>query len=267
MNLCNGPENYSVGKLIFNTEHFRLYICKVEKTGKNCLLQISSDVEHNGKIELAAFVLGQLRHYSDSIETEYALTHPNEKVNYDRLFPTVYASFISKEQGERRVNILHFKDMDDIFSLVPLTNLLEKDKLRISLETSGWILGRLLKLLSFVHECGYSIEISGDNVLIVPDNHYVVVPDWSKVLVHGKSVPRQIQSSNVRSAAMAVFTAIGGNSDGSYAYSETNDYIKYIGGLAIDGEAPAIKAHQDFYEIAHQVFGKKFFPFQAFPIN
>lgn len=265
MYVNDGKTSYQIGKLVAETDRYRLYLCKSDIGSHLC--QVATTIEVSGKLDLAVYVLGNLLERSEYYESVYSEKHPGKKLNYDRLFPTVTSSFASKDQGERRINILSFKDIDDIEKTVPLSSLLQKDKLRISLESSAYIMGRLLKLLGIVHDCCFAINITGSNILIQPDNHSVVVLDWSSTTSYPDKVPEGIVRENIKSAANAILDAIANYQDNPEICDRAESYVEYLRTLSVNGNKSADKAHFEFYEIAHKAFGRKFYEFQTFSIS
>lgn len=265
MILTHGPIQYEIDRIIANSNSCRFYICRCDS--KQYLLQIASSIENNGGLDRAAYILKELKDVSDFYETEYSKICPDKKLSYDHLFPKLIDSFISSEQGERRINILELADIDIIEEIIPLSNLLIKDKMRISLETSGWIFGRLLKLLDFIHSQNIPIDIHGHNILIVPEKHRTIILDWSEARIYQGEITDEICKNNISRAAMTIFTAIGGDAKtGIYPYDTHNVYVDFIWKLTEPIIADAGIIHQQFYKIVDNTFGKVFYPFGAFPL-
>ena len=251
------------------TATYRVYICKDHATGQQYLLQVATAVEHNGGLERAAFVLKELKQASDLIEAEHAKSDPKHLLNYDRLFPEVVAGFTSDEQGKRRVNILSLKDIDTVTKMVPLSNLIARDHRRVNLESGAWIMGRLLKLLSFAHSQGVAVRmLQGNNVLIEPKNHFVVVFDWSSAYTYQEDVPSENRKDDIAGAAKAVFAAIGGNPDTlDFPYDlDDRRYIELLQRFARRREGNAEEAHRSFYELLDELFGRGYRPFKTLPL-
>lgn len=270
MILTHGTTQYEVERRpVAETAKYRVYICKDRATDRQYLLQIASETKYNGDIDRAAFVLRELKRTSDLIEAEYAKTNPEKKLNYDLLFPGVVDSFISDDQGRRRINILSLKGVAGIRKMIPLSNLANRDRLRINLPTSAWIMGRLLKLLGFTHSQGIAVRaLQGNNVLIEPDNHFMVVFDWSSAHTYQQDVPRSARQDDIARAAQAVFAAIGGNPDtADFPYNlEDGRYVKLLERFTRGKESNADKAHANFYELVDEVFGRGFRPFKTLPL-
>ena len=109
-------------------------------------------------------------------------------------------------------------------------------------------MGKLLKIISFAHDNNYTIgNISGNNVLIEPDKHYVIVFNWSMAEFHHDKVPASDQRREIQAAANLAIKLLGD------ALDKTCDadlpYVHYLRSLVMDGEYSAREAHRTFYEI------------------
>jgi hypothetical protein len=259
---------YRVVRLAAEAAQYRVYVCEDVGTGRQHLLQIATELEFNGGLERAAYVLRELKQASDLFEAEYARHSGNGRLHYDRLFPEVVASFVSDEQGKRRMNILTLTDVEVPTDMVPLSNLRARDKVRIDLESSAWIMGRLLKLLGFTHQLGFAVRVlSGNNVLIDPRCHFAVVFDWSTAYAYQQAVPEKDRKKDIADAARAVFKSIGGNSRTlKYSYDDTHPYVDLLRQFARRREGDADKAHHEFYELVDGLFGRGFRPFKTLPL-
>ena len=270
MILTHDTDQYLVTSLVAEAATYRVYICEDATTQQQYLLQIASETEHNGGLDRAAFVLHRLKQVSDSYEAENA-AHNADRLHYDRLFPGVVRSFISDEQGGRRINILALKDVDTVTEMVPLSNLQDKDQLRIDPPSSAWIMGRLLKLLSLTHSEGISFQtLAANNVLVNPSRHFVVVLDWSTVrLAQSGEASRADRTNDVARAAHAVLVAIGANHvTGAFPYGNATHetYARLLWEIASSTVSSAERAHSQFYELVDALYGKKFIPFTTMPL-
>lgn len=271
MILESGSSQYQLGQKVAATSTYRTYICKEVSSGRQCLLLVAAEVGDNGGLDRATFVLRTLAQTALEYEEEYAKVNPGKKtLGYDQLFPEVVDSFVPTDQGGRRVNILAFRGVESVTVMAPLSNLAQKDRLRVDLATSAWIMGRLLKLLQFAHEQGISIHmLSANNILIDPTVHRAVVFDWSHSTMHQAEVPLTDRKDDIAQAAKTVLGAIGGSiRDGTYPYPVGDErlYIEFLWGLASRREGNALHAHGKFYELTDSVFGRGFKPFQTLPL-
>lgn len=264
--------SYEVGKQVAKTNKSNLYLCAQTETGHSCLLQIATTSVLNDHLARAAFILQELKRHSDGLEEEYARVKPDPNIylNYDLSFPEVVDSFICKEQGNRQVNILAFRKVEDVSEMVPLLNITAKDKLRVDLRTSVWILGRILKLLDFIHSQGISAGIvDGTNICIHPDKRYAVLFDWSSGTIHeGEEVPTQTQEKEISAAAKAAITVLGGNPETGEIPDDDGcePYTDYLMHLARESELNAEIAHKLFYEAADRLWKREFWPFTTKPL-
>lgn len=272
--IVNGPNHYGVIKEVARSEYYHLYLCVQEDTKRECLLQIASVAEHNGKIQRAAYILTELARHADKLEAEYEKIRADPKIllNYKFGFPELVDSFIYQEQGGRQINILAFRNVDDVADMVPLINITDKDKLRIDLRTSAWIMGKILKLLDFIYSQGISIDFtSGDNILINVDKHYVVFFDWTKASWSEmlEIDPVKVQRNEIAQAAQAVVIALGGNVETGFFPEDGNkEYINYLLKLARgDTITDAKTAHKNFYEIVNRIWKREFHPFTVKPLG
>lgn len=264
---------YRIGEKVADADGYRTYLCVQKETARQCLLQISTTAEHNGRLGRAAYVLGELKRRSDELEEEYARVKTDQKIllNYDLGFPELLESFDCQEQGGRRINILAFRKVEDASKMVPVCNITAKDRLRVDLRTSVWIMGKLLKLLAFAHSEAISTNLlAGGNVLIEPDQHYVLIFDWSAAQLHQEMIPKEIRRQEISQAAKTIITVLGGDPEtgtipngGEEAFSRYTDYLLL---LAQGNESDASKAHAKFYEIADSFWKREFYPFTTKPL-
>jgi len=261
----NSSNSYSVGRKVAETDSYRLYLCIQNETGRQCLFQIAVSVEHNGGLERAAYILKKLQSRADDLEAEYARvkTDPNVFLNYGLGFPDLADSFISQEQGARRVNILAFRNVEEIGKMVPLDNIIEKDGMRVDLRTSAWIMGKLLKMLAFAHGEKISVGLlNGRNVIIEPNEHYVLIFDWSAARTHTEYVPLRSQLYDISQAAKAVVAVLGGDLEtGVFPDDDNSGYADYILGLARGKGNNAQKAHGEFYDLVDKLWKREYHPF------
>ncbi len=267
-----GPgTSYEVGKMVAETARYRLYLCRPEGATVDHLLQIASTTEYNGDLDRSAYILSRLLAEAEELEEGYAKVKKNPKhfVNYQLSFPEVIETFVSMDQGNRRVNILRFRGVDDVRNMVPLHNLVNKDQLKVDLKTSVWIMGKLLKVLAFAH--GTKIVVGNmtlGNIIVEPDQHYVVIFNWADAHVMPDSVPESLVREEVQAAALAAVEVAGGNlqdgipDDGS---AEFPAYGAHLLRLARVGDGDALRTHKKFYELVDSIWPRGFHKFTTLP--
>lgn len=273
MDIRNGQRHYEVGQPVGTAQDYKLYLCATEE-GRQCLLQICAAAENNSFLDRTAYVLRQLKLRADELEAEYAQVKedPDQLLNYDLQFPELVDSFICRKQGDRRINVLAFRNIEDVGKLVPIINITEKDRWRVDLRTSAWIMGKLLKLLAFAHGEGFAIgNLAGNNILIEPDQHYVVVFDWASAQICSDEIPIEIRRHDIAHAARSVVTVLGGSLKKGIpldpgGYEGFGRYDDLILRLARGSESNAKKAHSQFYELVEQLWKREYYPFTTLPL-
>lgn len=265
IDIKNGSCVYQVGNKVAETSNYRLYLCMQDGMGRQCLLQVATTVAHNGKLQRAAYILKELERRADDLEAKYARvkTDPNVLLNYGLGFPDLIDSFIYQEQGGRSINILAFRGVEDVTKMVPLINITEKDGLRVDLRTSAWIMGKLLKLLVFAHNEGVSVRLlNGNNIVIEPDEHYVVIFDWSCAQTYPEAVPKEIQRQEISQAAQAIVAVLGGDlKTGVFPDDSNKTYTDYILRMARGEKNNAGKTHKEFYALIDELWEREYYPF------
>lgn len=274
MILENGPHRYDIGDCVARMAAFRLYLCSVQgESEPGCLMQIATTVEQNGLLDRAAYMLHLLLEQAEQIELEYVAvrTDPKDKLHYDSCFPQALDSFVAPNQGGRRVNILGFRKITDVRSLVPLSNVIRRDHRRVDLRTSVWIMGRLLKLMTFVHGEGITIgNLKADNILIEPERHRVVVFDWSTARQHPDGVLSADVRADITQAAHAVIEVLGGSEGTGIPHDGTDactPYSEHLMTLASQGARRTDVAHRAFYELVDGFWARGYYPFTTLPVH
>jgi len=237
--------------MVAKNSRYRLYNC-TDEDGRELLFQVAADSSHNGEISRNAWVLSRLAKRSDEIEAEYAATQTGADwvvpLNYKLGFPEVHDSFITQT---KQVNILGFRNVPSVKSMIPVIKIW-KDSLRVDLRTSAWMAGKLLKLLVFTHDHRFQVgdgQISGNNLLIEPDEHYILIFDWSKAVIHDGQVSAKVKRGEIKAAAQVIIEALGDDLERAQENEHDVTYTNYLRSLAVSGESDASKAHETFYRI------------------
>ncbi|MFA5069807.1 MAG: hypothetical protein WC528_00835 [Patescibacteria group bacterium] len=262
-------DNYVVGDQVADAGEYRLYLCKQEKTGRRCLLQIAAETSQNGPLSRSSYLLQELKRLADELEAEYekVRTDPKVLLNYGLGFPELVDSFSCQPQGGRWINILAFRKIEDVTKMVPLRNITVRDRRRVDLRTSAWILGKSLKLLVFAHSQGIAVgRLDDANILIEPDQHYVVFYDWSKAHLYPENVPAEIAGTEISQVAKAIITLLGGDLE-RRLFPDNNEYTAFLLDLADENLREAKRAHAKFYELIDGLWRREFYPFTSFPLN
>ncbi|HCC23096.1 TPA: hypothetical protein DF272_02865 [Candidatus Falkowbacteria bacterium] len=265
---------YEVAKLVGEDSHgrYRLYRCRVPGVDREYLLQIASEFKHNGSLDKAAFFLRELKRVADELEAEYNRLEPGKMLNYHLSFPELVDSFVCEEQGNRRVNVLAFRNVDVIKRLVPIANIVEIDALRCDLRSSAWVMGKLLKILVLTQSMKVVInQVNGANTLLDADQHYVVIFDWADSEIQSGEILAAVARREIGNAAFTVIDLLGGDyktrtfpedESESAAYAE---YTAFLLGMADGHHKDAAKAHRDFYAVVDKYWSREFYPFTTHP--
>jgi hypothetical protein len=257
------------------TSCFNFYICTTpEHPEQELVLKIATEVEYNNLLGQEVSRLHFLRGQAVDLEKEYLhISKEKEPVlNYQLGFPKVVDSFVSETQGGRRVAILGFDIANELGNLVPVLHVTTRDRVRVDPKTSAWILGKFLKLLVFFQSQNISVgQVSGGNMLIERDQHYLAFFDLSDAVFYPEGVPKEIFRNEISKIAQAVIVLLGGS--GASGKIPCDDqltdgrYEKILGRLAFGDYDDAAKAHEEFYQVMRALWGKKFHPYTTYLLN
>ncbi len=252
-----GEQNeYQVKEIVAENSQYTLRRC-IDNTGRELLLQIAADASYNDQLSKNAWFLTKLISQSDKIQDSVEATDLRQYYNYYLGFPELCDSTILHDQGARLVNVIGFRNVHKLSSVIPLVKIWKHSK-GVDLPTSAWIIGKLLKIISFAHDCNIKIgDISGNNILIVPENHYVIIFNWGNSVIENGGIPAADVSNDIKTAAKLVLKTIIGNSDlriNETTNDESNSkYIGFVESLAEVGMSDARRAHQQFYELINSL--------------
>lgn len=264
-------KRYEVGERVAETEVYRLYLCRPEGEAVDYLLQVASTAEHNGALDRAAYILDRLLQEAERLEIEFEKVRedPKHLLNYQLAFPEIVDTFVSAEQGERRINILRFRGVEDVRTIVPLYNLVERDRRRCDLKTSAWIMGKLLKVLVLAHGANVAInDLTLGNILIEPEKHYVIVFNWANAQVMTDGVSQSRAREEIKYAARRIIEVLGGTPEGGIPSDDSEQHALYQEGLvqlAVDGQGDALEAHRAFYALVDSLWPRGYHPFNTKP--
>ena len=262
---------YLVGAELGRTERFDLFHCQTEEMPKCGIIKIAPTVAENGILDREAFLLREMSKTAVELEAAYAKVKTSSStLNYQFFFPNLVESFVWEEEGGRRINILNFSHIaKELFDLVPIGHIASRDRFRVDPRTSAWMLGKLLKLLSFAHEQGIAVNaLTGDNILINKDQHYVSVFDWTLATVEDGGLTQDMVSQEIRSATEEVILALGGNPEtGEIPADEQlidGRYEELLKSLIHGSKESAYMTHEKFYEIVWSIWPRGFHPYSTY---
>lgn len=264
--------SYDILQPLGKTKKFKLYSCR--NGDKSYILKIAATTEHNALIADEAEFLSEMRGHAALLEDEYMAvkSDPNVFLNYQLCFPDLHESFISERQGGRRVNILDFHAVPDLRTLVPVRHITTRDKVRVDCKTSAWMMGKLLKFLTFSYSQNISPgRMTGDNVLIEREQHFILFFDMTAAAYHQDLVPADIRKEQIAKAAAIITIALGGDATTGEYYEDGQDpqgmYASYLYHLACGGEDDASRAHTDFYKLVESLWPREYWPYTTFPLQ
>tara|TARA_Y100000034_G_scaffold130179_1_gene187985 strand:+ start:2672 stop:3469 length:798 start_codon:yes stop_codon:yes gene_type:complete len=231
---------YEVGKVVAENDDYRVRSCTLD--GREFLLQVPTTLEKNSVVQANSGMLLRLKRQSDRLEKEF-----KGNLNYDLGFPNLHETFYLKKG--RQVNVIDFRNIPAVGQMLPVVKLW-KDGLRIDISTSAWILGKLLKTIAFAHDQNIEVDrITGGNVLIEPDQHYVVVYDWSDSSLHDEKLSHNTQVGEIKKAAKCIIKALGGDLDRAQDDALDEQYTEQLKSFARGDVAKASKAHKAHYDL------------------
>lgn len=262
---------YVVGKELGKDDRFKMYHC-IAGDNKVCILKIARKTAFNGLLDREAFLLETMKAEAESLEEEYRRIKGTDQVwlNYHFFFPQVIETFISKEQGNSRINILSMAHIaSDLDKLTPISYLLSRENVRVDPRSSAWILGKLLRMLVFIQSQNISVkDLSGDNILINREKHYVSLFDWTKAVLGNSPMPKEIVSVEIAKVAELITSILGGDPETGKLPEDKQlvdkRYENFIKNMA-DGLVDDIgQAHDKFYELIWSLWPRKFHQFTTY---
>ncbi len=275
MNIVSPEGNeYLVGKLLGETEKFKLYHCTFGE-GQEAIFKIAATIAHNGIIDREAYLLQFMYEEAIQWEEEYSKIKEGEQVlNYQFFFPRVIESFISTQQKKRCVSILSFSEIaGSIGELVPIAHIAERDRARVDPRTSAWMLGKLLKLLVFTHGNNISMNLltPGDDILIHREQHYVSVFEWSEALLESSPLAPAETAKEISQVAGEIIIALGGDPDTGEIPSDDQladtQYADFLKTLLHKKESDAKKAHTEFYKLIWSLWPRGFYQYTTHTLS
>lgn len=259
-------KEFTVGKRIGGTDVFNLYE-GVYSGNPTCILKIATDSKYNGLLDKEAYFLKEMREEADALEEEFSKKKKDDVfLNNHFFFPQVIETFISPEQGNRRITMLSFSDISKkLGDLTPLSFITDRDNSAVDPRTSAWILGKLLKLLVFTHGQGILInDISSDNILINKKEHYVAIFDWTSA-TRTETLTAEETANEISLITQEVVEILGGDSETGDLPSDDqlsdNQYQDFLKQLIAKKHPSASIAHRAFYDLIWSLWPRKFWTY------
>ncbi len=254
---ANGTyEIFSIGgTALVTTESWKLYVAKLP-SGQMGLMKIAATVDLNHILETESRILRTLQQIATDLDAE-AVGRGENPLNYGALFPTLLDSFVG-EDGRFVMVLGYHPSINTYKQLFPLARVL--DGQRIDLKTGTWVLGKLLKLLDFVHSLGFTVGmVDATNVLIEKDVHGVFVLDFSEA---NEDASKSECMAEVSAAAKMLWNAVGGgdnNPPHDAALLSAEHHTQYIDSLRriMDGSTDGAGAEHSIIYAQADIFWPK----------
>lgn len=263
---------YRIIEPLSDNDKINLYRITDSEEGSGLVLKVGKSASFNGVMDREFLILKKMKEHAQALEKEYTRIKPDGLLNYQLGFPEVMETFISEDQGKRRIVIERLTATDDLHELVPVGQIRNREFSRVDLKTSVWVMGKLLKIIAFAHNQGIEVgNISSENILIVKESHCVTLFDWSLAKIHSGIISTDISQSEISCAAREVLSLLSGI-NGSYSFileegdSQDVDYVKFLEEIYRGKYVDANKAHAEFYKFVRAVWGKIFHPYTAFQL-
>ncbi|MFZ4648517.1 MAG: hypothetical protein ACOYMB_02640 [Patescibacteria group bacterium] len=270
-----GPSGqiYVVGKDFGGDGRYKLYSCHFGDH-EVCILKIAKKIAFNGLLDREAFLLKEMHKAALTLE-EFHQQNPENKypLNCHFFFPELVETFISPEQGNSRISILNFghiaKNLSDLSRMSSLTL---EESIRVDPKTSSWILGRLLKLLTFTHDQHVLIgALNGDNILINREKHHVAILNWIDAKICSGEVSKELAAEEIVAVVREVLISLGANQKTGELLPDKQlsdkQYQEIIQLLLAGKIKNAVEAHQKFYELIRSLWPSAFHKFTSYHIN
>lgn len=262
---------YTVNKALARGSAHNVYLVSDEKDGGWFMLRVSLDIPGNGRLDREALILKDIEAEVERIRSTEMPGSTGGALRYEKCFPRLRESFLFKEQGNRRINIIEIPDTEMVSNLVPIEQWRTRERVFIDPKSSAWLMGRLLKVFTLTHPIGISVgKINGGNILVNPEKHRAIFFDWTEAHQYEKYVPPEKVGEEIAQAATQVFIALGGNlatgilppSDQLLDTQYAELLLEFMSGRERDPD----KAAQRFYKLVRAMWVEEFHPFTTIPI-
>lgn len=262
---------YRVDKALARAPTHSIYLVTDEKDGRWYMLKVSLDISGNGRLDRETLVLNDIAVEVERLRLTETKDGSRGALRYEKCFPRLQESFILKEQGNRRVNIIEIPDTEDVKTLVPIEQWRTRARVWIDPKSSAWLMGRLLKVFTLTHPIGISVgKINGGNILVNPEKHRAIFFDWTEAYQYQQYVPPEKVGEEIAQAATQVFIALGGNlSKGTLPHSDQlldTQYAELLLQFMSGRERDPDKAAVRFYKLVREMWVEEFHPFTTIPM-
>lgn len=248
------------GNPMVATDHWKLYVAK-SPTGQLGLMKIST-TGSNYLLEAEAQKLQILQQIAADLDAQ-ATAEGKAPFNYGAFFPQV-TEVVHTDDGRVALMLGYHASIATYRQLLPLALVLKGQ--RIDMKSATWLFGKLLKLLNFVHDVGYTagfVDIT--NLFIEPDLHGVFVLDFSSA---SETPMDSEQIKEVTDAGLIVWHAVGGRDEKTpepnppfdedlMTRDQYETYKSFIARVGRGGSKGAGLEHTALYTLSDSIWPKK----------
>jgi len=249
---------------LLTTANYHLYVAKLP-SGQLGFMKISANVDCNSAIDHEYQTL-QYLHQKALENDNLAIKAGQKNPFYEAFFPNPL-EIIDIPDGRKAIFIGFDPSIQEYKQLSPLSVILRNR--RVDLQTTMWILGKLIKLLVFVHEEGYAnLFVDPSNVLIEPNLHAVFVLDWSYSRGDQKFCSSDIHT-DLQAAAKLAWLISGGTNDSPPPHDSDilsqkghDEFVEFIHDLNLAYNARSCWSllYQEPHGLAHRLWPKEELP-------
>lgn len=245
------------GEPLVETEDYRLYVAKLP-SGQFGLMKISINNNLSEVLENEISLLEKAQSVSDEIDQKYdSLT--TDQPYYGASFPKIVERI---DAGGRAGMFLGYNQCIQSYKqLVPLSAITAN--VRVDLKTTQWVLGKLLKVISFFHgwrmHCGVKL-INTSNVLVETNLHGVFVLDFSRATTEPTD---QDYVNDIVGAGKIAWQISGGTDKNDPPHdpeimSKENyvEYVKFIRRLMEGRSSAAYEEFMAIYDLSDKIWPK-----------
>jgi len=248
-------DTISSGAPIAQTSNSKLYVAQLP-SGQFGFMKIALETDYNDCIVRESSILRELQLIAREIDNDCQIKGL-KKPNYGAFFPKVLETF---DAGPKKAMFLGFdENIESYQQFSPLSSLTVDQ--RIDLQTGHWILGKLLKVLAFIHNCHYSFGlINSSNILLETNLHGVFLLDFSATTDDLNSAT---MSKEISAATKVNWFAAGGNNfiqpphDSSIMSLEDHDiYLSFLSELIKGTDNNTDTVIDKLYQLSDNIWPK-----------
>lgn len=248
---------YSVnGHPLVTTATYKLVIAK-SPSGQLGLAMLAATAENNSAVDRQARVLKTVQTIA-SVEDASAKSREMTPPFYGAMVPVVLETFTT-EEGRLGVFMGYHEVISSYKQLIPLS--VATATQRVDLKSAAWMMGKLLKLLGFVHALDFTIGfIDGSNIFIETAQHGVFVLDFTNA---NEEPTEAEQQQEVMAGIRAIWMAAGGtetadppHDSGIMTAEQHAQFVSFMREL-MAGKTEANQAHDEAYVMYNSIWPPK----------